>query len=172
MGIWQPVWANRTRAAATDLRPEPRAEPSHECRPHAVSPVVDSRLAPGSLHGGTGARPRTLSLPIAVCQERPWHVSGGAQPTVTIITDACGDPARLAAFCISEHGVEFTDMGMPDSVMDALSARSDNQIMAQAPPQLRGHVEHHRCPLRCCSTAGKVTHILQACASSCTYPHL
>ena len=65
-------------------------------------------------------------------QERPWKDAGEGMPAVTIITDACGSPARLAAYCISERGVMCCDMGIPDSMLAELAVRSDEQIMAQA----------------------------------------
>ena len=48
-----------------------------------------------------------------------------------MLSDARGNPAHLAAFCFSEHGVFYTDMGVPDAIMAALKERADEQIMAQ-----------------------------------------
>ena len=65
-------------------------------------------------------------------QARPWAGEVLQLPVVTLITDARGHPAHLAAFCICEHGVFYTDMAVPSSMLEVLQVREDDQIMAQA----------------------------------------
>ena len=66
-------------------------------------------------------------LALKLCQARPWIQA--TRKRATIMADASGWPAHIAAVVIVEDTVWYTDMRVPGSILQFFQQRNDQQIL-------------------------------------------